>query len=74
MLEWIYAKFGGLAGWELVTRLDNDAQGGLMHRLDKQTSGLVLMARTERGFDAAKANVECQHMVKDYVCLVHGAF
>lgn len=46
---------------------------GLVFRLDLDTSGPVLVAKTKAGFEAAKSQMKARDLVKDYVCLVHGS-
>lgn len=45
---------------------------GLVHRLDRDTSGLLLCARTYRGFFAAQLELHARRVRKEYVCLCHG--
>lgn len=46
---------------------------GLVFRLDLDTSGPVLAAKTKAGFEAARAQMRARDLVKDYVALVHGS-
>ncbi|CAE8723677.1 unnamed protein product [Polarella glacialis] len=45
---------------------------GVIHRLDRLTSGPILCAKTERGFYAAKLEFHSRRAKKSYVCLCHG--
>ncbi len=45
---------------------------GLLHRLDKPTSGLVLVALTIEGYAGIRAQFEARTIIKTYVTLVHG--
>jgi 23S rRNA pseudouridine1911/1915/1917 synthase len=47
-----------------------EGEGGLMHRLDYETQGLVLFARTQRGMDSFLAQQEKGKIVKEYSALV----
>lgn len=41
-------------------------------RLDRQTSGLVLLALSQEGLNAVNRAYRENHIVKDYLCVVHG--
>jgi 23S rRNA pseudouridine1911/1915/1917 synthase len=45
---------------------------GLVHRLDRDTSGLVLAAKTQRAFDRLKAQFRDRKVKKNYWALVWG--
>jgi len=46
---------------------------GLAHRLDKDTSGCLAVARTERALTALQAQFKARTVEKTYLALVHGA-
>lgn len=45
---------------------------GIVHRLDKDTSGVVLVAKTQDFFDYIKKMFQNHEVKKEYVALVHG--
>lgn len=45
---------------------------GLLHRLDRGTSGPLLCAKTYKGYFAAKLQFALRRVCKRYVCLGHG--
>jgi 23S rRNA pseudouridine1911/1915/1917 synthase len=45
---------------------------GLLHRLDRETSGVLLAARKPSGFDGLRVEFEQGRVVKVYLALVHG--
>jgi 23S rRNA pseudouridine1911/1915/1917 synthase len=45
---------------------------GIVHRLDKDTSGLLVVARTEEAFDALRAMIKAREVVREYLALVMG--
>lgn len=58
--------------------LQNDYQiqvnrGGVVHRLDKNTSGLILVAKTESVLEKLQAQFQSRLVKKEYICLVHGS-
>jgi 23S rRNA pseudouridine1911/1915/1917 synthase len=48
------------------------ADAGLVHRLDRDTSGLLLAARTARAFERLRRQFEARTIRKTYLALVHG--
>ena len=47
-------------------------RNGIIHRLDKGTSGLILVAKTEEAFFALKRQFKERSLTKKYYCLVGG--
>jgi 23S rRNA pseudouridine1911/1915/1917 synthase len=45
---------------------------GIVHRLDKGTSGLIVLARTPSAYDALTAQLARRSVTRRYVCLAHG--
>ncbi len=45
---------------------------GIVHRLDKGTSGLIVLAKTQRAYDALTAQLARRRVTRRYLCLVHG--
>ena len=54
-----YPEVGGLPGIKSV-------EPGLLHRLDWETSGLVMVARTERSFRALREQFDSDRVSKEY--------
>ena len=53
---------------------DNDSlRNGVVHRLDKETSGLLILAKTEQAFLACQDQFKQRQVKKKYVALVHGS-
>lgn len=52
---------------------DRPLMAGALHRIDADTSGLVLVARTLEAFDALRAQFTAQTVRKTYLALVEGA-
>lgn len=52
---------------------DRPLMAGALHRIDADTSGLVLVARTASAFDALRAQFTAQTVKKTYLALVEGA-
>ena len=45
---------------------------GIVHRLDKGTSGLIVLAKTPVAYEALTAQLARRSVTRRYVCLVHG--
>jgi 23S rRNA pseudouridine1911/1915/1917 synthase len=65
-------------GETLVDLMEGIAGGGeggrpgIVHRLDKETSGLMLIARSEQAHRALSAAVKRREVVREYTALVEG--
>jgi 23S rRNA pseudouridine1911/1915/1917 synthase len=52
---------------------DNDSlRNGVVHRLDKETSGLLILAKTEQAFMVCQQQFKERQVKKKYLALVHG--
>lgn len=47
-------------------------RGGIVHRLDKDTSGLILIAKNEQILESLQAQFKSRLVKKEYIALVHG--
>ena len=59
-------RFGELPGRQLL-------RPGIIHRLDKETSGLLLVTRTEESMLKLSEMFQRRTVYKEYLALVHGA-
>ena len=53
-------------------RPTNTSRVGIVHRLDKQTSGLIVVAKSEEMHEAMSEQFRAREVYKNYVALVHG--
>ncbi len=51
---------------------DPETRPGIVHRIDKETSGVVVIARTQEYFEYLKNLFGKKNMAKKYLALVHG--
>jgi 23S rRNA pseudouridine1911/1915/1917 synthase len=51
---------------------DDPRRAGIVHRLDRDTSGLLVVARTAAAYDALKAMLRRREMIREYLALVEG--
>ena len=49
-----------------------ELRNGVVHRLDKETSGLLLVAKTVEAFENLQAQFKSRQVKKSYIALVHG--
>ena len=50
----------------------SESLGWVAHRLDKDTSGVLVMAKTDDAYEALKKQFEERNVKKVYLALVHG--
>lgn len=59
--------------FEELSRLGGDERPGIVHRLDKDTSGVILIARTDAAHRALAAQFASREIKKEYLALVDGS-
>ena len=57
--------------WELEVASDFVRRSGVVHRLDRDTSGLLLIAKTFKAFENLKSQFKRREVKKKYLALVH---
>ncbi len=67
LLNGLFDRYG-----KLLQNLGVKRDWGLLHRLDKQTSGLLLVALRPNAYDALRAQFEQRQVCKEYLALVRG--
>lgn len=63
---------GWLNKFDYPIAKSHDLRAGIVHRLDKETSGCLIIAKTEKAFYALQAEFKDRVVKKRYVALVHG--
>lgn len=58
---------------EIVEVGDNPKRPGIVHRLDKNVSGVMVIAKTQRAFENLKAQFQKKTVQKEYLALVYGS-
>ncbi|MAF20863.1 MAG: RNA pseudouridine synthase [Parcubacteria group bacterium] len=51
---------------------DDPLRPGIVHRLDKDTSGLIIIAKSNKAFNYLKKQFQARKVIKKYMALVHG--
>lgn len=68
--EWVEKKLGRSPHENSVS--DFLSRAGIVHRLDKETSGLIIIAKDEESFANLQAQFKNREVEKIYEALVHG--
>jgi len=55
-----------------IRGLGPDFRPGIVHRLDKDTSGLLVVAKSQRAYESLAAQLKRRTMKRVYLALVHG--
>ncbi|HZQ97084.1 MAG TPA: RluA family pseudouridine synthase [Candidatus Sulfotelmatobacter sp.] len=56
-----------------LSRLGGESRPGIVHRLDKETSGLIVVAKTDQAHRKLAAQFARREVKKTYLALVHGS-
>ncbi len=75
LAEWVGERYPALrdvGGAWVSPQGEAIALNGVVHRLDKQTSGVVLVAKDEETFSAMKGEFKARRGEKTYCAYVHG--
>lgn len=70
--NWSGTLLNGLLGRDEKAR--QVPRAGIVHRLDKDTSGLMVVARDRATMDALVALIAARRMQRQYVAMAHGAW
>lgn len=63
---------GLLATFPEIAGVGDPARPGIVHRLDRGTSGLLVVARTQRAYEALVAALAAREVARRYDAVVHG--
>ncbi len=55
-----------------IATVGSPRRPGVVHRLDKGTSGLLVLAKTQRAYDSLTAQLAARTVSRRYVAVVHG--
>lgn len=67
LTDWLKEKYP-----EIINVGDSQDRPGIVHRLDKEASGLLVVARTQKMFKHLKKQFQAREMEKEYLVLVYG--
>jgi 23S rRNA pseudouridine1911/1915/1917 synthase len=60
--------------FQVLSRFGGADRPGIVHRLDKQTSGLIVVARNDFCHQKLSEQFQSRQVIKEYMALVHGSF
>lgn len=71
--DWVLNKFPTFYSQSLVNK-DQDFynRSGIVHRIDKETSGILLIAKNQESFENLQLQFKERKVKKTYLALVHG--
>jgi len=61
-----------LARWPAMRRVTGEDRAGIVHRLDKDTSGAIVLAKTSAALKSLQAQFKARTVKKTYLALVEG--
>jgi 23S rRNA pseudouridine1911/1915/1917 synthase len=61
-----------LARWPEIAAFSTPDRAGIVHRLDKETSGVILIAKTAEALESLQSQFKARTVKKRYVALVEG--
>jgi len=67
LVDWLLEKYP-----EIQNVGDDPIRPGIVHRLDKEVSGLMVVAKNNQAFDSLKGQFQKRDINKQYLALVHG--
>jgi len=62
-----------LARWPEIASFSEPSRAGIVHRLDKDTSGVLVVAKTRAALESLRAQFQAREVRKRYLALVDGA-
>ena len=65
---------GLLARYDSAAELGEERRWGIVHRLDRDTSGLLIVAKTAEAFDALQDDLRAREVKRRYLALASGRF
>jgi len=71
--DWLVAKYPQVKKIKDAKNKDKNRQG-IVHRLDKEVSGLLILAKNQKGYDHFKNLFKTRQIEKKYLALTHGKF
>jgi len=67
MVDWLLENYP-----KIKSVGENEDRPGIVHRLDKEVSGVMIVALSQKMFDHLKKQFRNHHVKKEYLALVHG--
>lgn len=77
LTDWILEHYPSIHGVGEAISLTNGGvieKWGIVHRIDRDTSGVLLIAKTQEAFEYIKKQFQARTIKKEYRTIVHGGF
>ncbi len=55
-----------------LSGINGEIRPGILHRIDKDTSGLLLVAKDDEAHLGLSAQIKAHSLTREYMCIVHG--
>ena len=55
-----------------LSGINGEIRPGILHRIDKDTSGLLLVAKDDKAHLGLSEQIKAHSLTREYICLVHG--
>ena len=79
LVDWLVEKYPSIRGVVDTSKVNGDPptvlgapRSGIVHRIDRETSGTLLVAKTQRAFDFLKKQFQKREVEKIYHAFVYG--
>lgn len=72
IIKELYPEIEGVKDKNQSREAQMQQRDGIVHRIDKDTSGLVIIARNQEAFEIFKHLFQDREVYKEYICLVRG--
>lgn len=67
VVDWLLSRYS-----DIQNVGEDSTRPGIVHRLDKDTSGVLLIAKTQKAYDHFKKQFQLRHAKKEYLALTFG--
>ncbi len=74
LVDWLIERYPDITSVGDTPAADAPIRPGLVHRLDKEVSGLMVIARNNESFENLKSQFKNRTILKEYLALAHGRF
>ncbi len=59
---------------DTLSGINGEKRPGILHRIDKDTSGLLMVAKNDKAHQSLAAQIKAHSLTRAYLALVHGGF
>ncbi len=79
LVDWVYEHYPLVAEAQvgepiILTNGETIEKPGIVHRIDRETSGVLIIAKTQESFLNLKSQFQARTIKKNYKAIVHGFF